>query len=358
MGMDPKSVLVAGGAGFVGSNLATRYKADHPDARVVALDSLKRRGSELALSRLADAGVEFVHADIRCREDFDDLVGFDLLLDCSAEPSVQVGLAGAPDYLIQTNLVGTINLLELARRNDAAFLFLSTSRVYPLDRLNRLALTQTDTRLEWADTTAEPGLSAAGLSESFPLDGPRSLYGASKLAGELLLQEYAYTYKMPAMINRCGVLTGPWQMGRVDQGFVTLWVSRHLFTDRPLSYIGYGGTGKQVRDILHIDDLYALIEAQLRDEAAWDASPFNIGGGRDVSVSLLELTALCNEITGVVREIGSQPDTSTVDIPIYLSDCERARRVFGWQPGWSPEAIAADIHEWIRANETDLRRVL
>jgi len=358
MGMDPKSVLIAGGAGFVGSNLAARYKADHPDARVVALDSLKRRGSELALSRLANAGVEFVHADIRCREDFDDLVGFDLLVDCSAEPSVQVGLSGAPDYLIQTNLMGTINLLELARRNDAAFLFLSTSRVYPLDRLNRLELTQTDTRLEWADTTAENGLSAAGLTESFPLDGPRSLYGASKLSGELLLQEYAYTYKMPAMINRCGALTGPWQMGRVDQGFVTLWVSRHLFADRPLSYIGYGGTGKQVRDILHVDDLYALIDAQLRDEAAWDASPFNIGGGRDVSVSLVELTALCNEITGVAREIGSQPETSTVDIPIYLSDCERARRVFGWQPVRSPEAIVADIHDWIRTNETDLRRVL
>jgi len=358
MGIDPKSVLIAGGAGFVGSNLAARYKADHPDVRVVALDSLKRRGSELALSRLAAAGVEFVHADIRCREDFDALARFELLIDCSAEPSVQAGLTGAPDYLIQTNLVGTINLLELARRNDAAFLFLSTSRVYPLDRLNSLPLIETDTRLEWADTTAEKGLSAAGLNESFPLDGPRSLYGASKLSGELLLQEYAYTYKMPAMINRCGVLTGPWQMGRVDQGFVTLWVSRHLFADRPLSYIGYGGTGKQVRDILHVDDLYDLIDAQLRDETAWDASPYNIGGGREVSVSLVELTALCNEITGVSREIGSQPETSTVDIPIYLSDCERARRVFGWRPKRSPGAIVADIHEWIRANEADLRRVL
>jgi CDP-paratose 2-epimerase len=358
MGMDPKSVLIAGGAGFVGSNLATRYKADHPDVRVIALDSLKRRGSELALSRLAAAGVEFVHADIRCREDFDELAGFDLLIDCSAEPSVQVGLSGAPDYMIQTNLVGTINLLELARRNDAAFLFLSTSRVYPLDRLNRLALTQTDTRLEWADATAEKGLSAAGLTESFPLDGPRSLYGASKLSGELLLQEYAYTYEMPAMINRCGVLTGPWQMGRVDQGFVTLWVSRHLFADRPLSYIGYGGTGKQVRDILHIDDLYDLIDAQLRHEAAWDASPFNIGGGKDVSVSLVELTALCNEITGAEREIGSQPETSTVDIPIYLSDCERARRVFGWRPERTPEDIVTDIHDWIRANKSELRRIM
>jgi CDP-paratose 2-epimerase len=96
----------------------------------------------------------------------------------------------------------------------------------------------------------------------------------------------------------------------------------------------------------------------LQNEAAWDASPFNIGGGRDVSVSLVELTALCNEVTGVKREIGSLKETSTVDIPIYLSDCDRARRVFGWRPKRNPKAVVADICEWIRDNENDLRRVL
>ena len=358
MGLDPNTVLIAGGAGFVGSNLAIRYKASHPGTRVISLDNLKRRGSELALNRLTSAGVEFVHSDIRCREDFDELPKFDLLIDCSAEPSVQVGLSGAPDYLLQTNLVGTINLLELARRNDAAFLFLSTSRVYPLDRLNRLPIRERDTRLEWADVTVEKGLSATGVSESFSLGGPRSLYGASKLSGELLLQEYAYTYGMPAMINRCGVLTGPWQMGRVDQGFVTLWVARHVFADRPLAYIGYGGTGKQVRDILHIDDLNDLIEIQLQDEAPWDASPFNIGGGLDGSISLAELTTLCRSVTGVVRDIGSKPETSTVDIPIYVSDCRRAEQVFGWRPERKPEVIVTDVFDWIRAHEDDLRRVM
>jgi CDP-paratose 2-epimerase len=358
MGLDPKTVLVAGGAGFVGSNLAIKLKANHPQARIVSLDNLKRRGSELALGRLGTAGVEFVHADIRCREDLDELPAFDLLIDCSAEPSVQAGLSGAPDYLLQTNLVGTINLLELARRAGAAFLFLSTSRVYPLDRLNRLPIREGETRFEWSDVTAETGLSAAGVSEGFPLDGPRSLYGASKLSGELLLQEYAYSYGMPAMINRCGVLTGPWQMGRVDQGFVTLWVSRHIFADRPLSYLGYGGAGKQVRDILHIDDLSHLIEIQLDHDAAWDATPYNIGGGSDVSVSLAELTALCRSVTGVTRDIGSQPETSSVDIPIYLSDCSLAERTFGWRPERSPTVIVSDLVDWIRAHEAELRRVL
>jgi CDP-paratose 2-epimerase len=357
MGLDPRTVLIAGGAGFVGSNLAVTYKKNNPHVRVISVDNLKRRGSELALSRLGAAGVEFVHADIRCRDDLEELPKLDLLIDCSAEPSVQAGLSGAPDYLLQTNLVGTINLLELARRNDAAFLFLSTSRVYPLDRLNRLPIRERETRLEWADVSAEKGLSAAGVSERFPLEGPRSLYGASKLSGELLLQEYAYSYGMPAMINRCGVLTGPWQMGRVDQGFVTLWVSRHIFPDRPLSYLGYGGTGKQVRDILHIDDLADLIEAQLRRDESWDATPFNIGGGVEVSISLAELTALCRSLTGVTRDIGSQPETSSVDIPIYVSDCGRAERIFGWQPQRDAKVIVTDVVDWIRAHETELKKV-
>ena len=358
MGLDPRTVLIAGGAGFVGSNLAISYKARHPEARVISLDNLKRRGSELVLARLIQADVEFIHADIRCREDFDELPELDLVIDCSAEASVQVGITGSPDYLLQTNLVGTINLLELARRNGAAFVFLSTSRVYPLDRLNRVPTRELPTRFEWSDPTSETGLSAAGVSEQFSLEGPRSVYGASKLAGEILLQEYAYSFGMPALINRCGVLAGPWQMGRVDQGFVTLWVARHVFVDRPLAYIGYGGTGKQVRDVLHVDDLGDLIEIQLQDESAWDASPFNIGGGAEGSISLAELTELCRSVTGVTRDIGSRPETSPVDIPIFVSDCRRAERVFGWQPRRNPERIVADVFDWILHHEDDLRRVM
>ena len=163
MGLAPRTVLIPGGAGFVGSNLAIRFKERHPDVRVISLDNLKRRGSELALNRLASAAVEFVHGDIRCRDDLDELPGFDLVIDCSAEPSVHVGSDGGADYLLQTNLVGTVNLLELARRNDAAFLFLSTSRVYPLNRLNRLRIHERSLRLEWADPTAEDGLSSSCL---------------------------------------------------------------------------------------------------------------------------------------------------------------------------------------------------
>ncbi len=344
--MTPKTILIPGGAGFVGSNLAELLKGHFESTRVIAFDNLKRRGSELSLARLAKVGVEFVHGDIRSRDDFDALPSFDLLLDCSAEPSVNAGRDGAPDYLLQTNLVGTLNLLELARRNEAAFMFLSTSRVYPLTTLNELSYREAETRLEWTGDEEIAGMSARGVAENFPLDGPRSFYGSSKLAGELILQEYFHTYSMPAIINRCGVIAGPWQMGKVDQGVITLWVARHIFGGS-LSYTGYGGLGKQVRDVLHVRDLFALLIRQLGDLDAWNGTPFNVGGGVEISTSLLELTAHCEEVTQVKLDIGSNPETSPVDIPIYLTDNSRVRGTFDWKAEIVIEGVVSDIHRWI-----------
>ena len=107
-------VLVTGGAGFVGSNIAIRWKKDHPNDIVMAFDNLRRRGSELAIPRLRKAGVDFVHGDIRSREDLESVGSVDLIVECSAEPSVHAGYGGSPAYVVQTNLVGTINALEVA----------------------------------------------------------------------------------------------------------------------------------------------------------------------------------------------------------------------------------------------------
>src|SRR5438128_1089745 len=145
--MDYKDILITGGAGFVGSNLALKLKLDYPGAKITVLDNLKRRGSELSLKRLKDADITFVHGDIRNKEDlvFEKV---DLLLECSAEPSVLAGINSAPDYLMNTNLVGTLNCLEIARAHNAACLFLSTSRVYPISYINELAFKETASRFE------------------------------------------------------------------------------------------------------------------------------------------------------------------------------------------------------------------
>lgn len=181
--------MITGGAGFVGSHLALSFKRDIPHSAVVALDNLKRRGSELALQRLSAGGVEFCHGDIRNREHLADVGSLDLLIECSAEPSVQAGLAGDARYLINTNLLGTINCLDHALRHGAAVVFLSTSRVYPIASLRDLPLVASETRFVIPEASNGPGWSARGIAENFPLSGSRSLYGATKLCSELLITE-------------------------------------------------------------------------------------------------------------------------------------------------------------------------
>ena len=352
--MDLKHILITGGAGFVGANLAVCFKRAFPAISVTCFDNLRRRGSELNLPRLKEHGVVFVHGDIRCREDVECWSDFDLLIDCSAEPSVQAGMDGLPLPVIQNNLLGTVNCVEQARRRDAAFLFLSTSRVYPIQRLNALAYRQTPTRFCW---TAEEPISGQGIAETFPLEGARSFYGATKLASELLLQEYAYSFDMPVLINRCGILTGPWQMGKVDQGVITLWVARHAF-GLGLRYIGFGGQGKQVRDILHVDDLFSLVIRQIEKRSAWNGRVYNVGGGPDNSVSLAELTDICQQLTGSQVPVEQQPDTSPVDLRIYVTDARRAACDFDWRPNCGVDATVKDIYAWVRRHEAQLRPIL
>ena len=231
-------VLVTGGAGFVGANLGISLAERHPEWELVAYDNLYRRGSELNLPRLEQAGISFVKGDVRSLEELLAIEPVDALIECSAEPSVLAGANGETAYIVQTNLLGAYNCLELARRDGAQLIFLSTSRVYPMGPQSELAYTEGPTRFELSEGQEIPGVSTAGISEDFPLEGARSLYGATKLAAELLIEEYAEGFGLRTVIDRCGVITGPWQMGKVDQGVFAFWLFHHHF-GLPLSYIGY-----------------------------------------------------------------------------------------------------------------------
>jgi CDP-paratose 2-epimerase len=344
-------ILVTGGAGFVGSNLALRMRAWFPEARIVAADNLIRNGSELNLPRLQANNIEFVRADVRKPEDLAfPNVPFDLILECSAEPSVLAGYDVGPTYLIDTNLVGTVNCLEVARRTKADVVFMSTSRVYPIAALESLAIREDETRFTLTDGQKLPGASAAGIAEDFPLAGARSLYGATKLCSELLIEEYADMYGLRYVINRCGVITGPWQMGKVDQGVFALWMGKHYF-NRSLQYIGYGGRGKQVRDFVSIDDLGSLLQTQLERFGTLPHRLYNVGGGLASSLSLLETTALCEEITGNHVEITRVAENRPLDVKLYITDNARVQRDTGWAPAKSPRETLADIYAWIHDNE-------
>jgi CDP-paratose 2-epimerase len=349
-------VLVTGGAGFVGASVAVHLAGRH-DREVVALDNLRRRGSELNLPRLAAAGVSFVHGDVREPADLAAVGPVDALVECSAEPSVLAGVDGGLDYLVRSNLVGAYNCLELCRARGAQLVFLSTSRVYPHTRLAAVSLDETASRFAAAAGQEQPGVGPAGVSEAFPLDGPRTFYGATKLAAELLVGEYAHVFGLRTVVNRFGVIAGPWQMGKVDQGIVTFWLAAHRF-GRPLTYLGFGGSGKQVRDLLHVDDAAELIALQLAEPEQFAGGTFNAGGGAERSVSLLELTALCRETTGREIPVTGSDETRPGDVPWYVSDCARVEALCGWRPSRTPAQVVADVDAWIAGNEAELRRVL
>jgi CDP-paratose 2-epimerase len=353
--MDYRRILITGGAGFVGSTYAIWLATRRQGLSITVADNLKRRGSELNLPRLREHGIGFVHADIRNPEDLrlDDLRP-DLIIECSAEPSVLAGYGAGSEYVVRTNLVGTLNCLELAARCHSDVLFLSTSRVYPIAPLNSITVIENDDRFDIAPQQELAGISAAGVSEAFPLEGARTLYGATKLASELLLQEYAEMHGLRSVITRCGVITGPWQMGKVDQGVFALWMAAHHF-QRSLSYIGWGGSGKQVRDLIFADDLCELLDILLERMEELSGATFNVGGGADCSLSLKETTALCRRITGQTVAIGSDPAERPGDVRLYVTDNARVTQRTGWRPRHSPEQALTAIHEWIVGHEALLR---
>jgi CDP-paratose 2-epimerase len=347
-------VVVTGGAGFIGANLSVALASRHNDWEIVAFDNLKRRGSELNVRRLREAGVEFVHGDVRVHSDLLDLEPVQAIVECSAEPSVMAGTGGSPDYVVQSNLFGAYHCLELARRDQAQFIFLSTSRVYPVLQQDQLAYEEAETRFELTPEQPFTGASGAGISEEFPLDGARTLYGATKLSAELLTAEYAALYGLRVTVNRFGVVAGPWQMGKIDQGVFTHWMLSFYFK-LPLAYFGYGGTGKQVRDLVHVDDLVDLVDEQLFNPGYWAGCTFNVGGGRAGSLSLRETTDVCRELTGNEMQVGSVNENRPSDVRIYLSDCSALFTHTDWRPKRTPREALQDIYSWIGANERTLR---
>lgn len=350
-------IVVTGGAGFIGSTLCIKLKEKYPSYKIIAFDNLKRRGSELNLIDFKEKGIEFVHGDIRNSEDLNALSGFDVLIEASAEPSVMSGLNSDPSYVINNNLYGSINCFNVCLKHKAKLIFLSTSRVYPIANIEEAAFIEEETRFSFLDNQKEKGISSEGISEDFTLFGARSFYGTTKLSSELFIQEYSSFYNLDAAITRFGVIAGPRQMGKTDQGVVTLWMAKHYWK-QSLKYIGYGGLGKQVRDILHVDDLVDLIDIQIHNISKFTGKVFNAGGGRGSSVSLLEMTGICEEISGNKIQISSEIENRPADLRIYITDNSKIQREIGWSPQKTASQIFSDIHQWINKNEKQLENIL
>jgi CDP-paratose 2-epimerase len=350
-------IVVTGGAGFVGSTLCLQLKHKYPTYEIVAFDNLKRRGSELNLSDFQKKGIPFFHGDIRNNEDLSALGNFDVLIEASAEPSVTAGLDSDPTYVINNNLYGSINCFNACLKNSAKLIFLSTSRVYPIETIEKANYIEESTRFSFDVNQTQIGISNKGISEKLSLDGARSFYGTTKLSSEMFIQEYAAFYGLKAAVTRFGVIAGPRQMGKTDQGVVTLWMAKHYW-NQSLKYIGYGGTGKQVRDLLHVDDVVSLIDLQIHQIEKFQGKIYNVGGGAENSASLFEMTSICEKITGNKIQIASEVETRTADLRIYITDNSLIEKEIGWKPTKSVEQIFTDIYHWIKENETQLESIL
>lgn len=350
-------IVVTGGAGFVGSTLCLQLKHKYPTYEIVAFDNLKRRGSELNLSDFQKKGIPFFHGDIRNNEDLSALGNFDVLIEASAEPSVTAGLDSDPTYVINNNLYGSINCFNACLKKNAKLIFLSTSRVYPIETIEKANYIEEFTRFSFDVNQTQIGISNKGISEKLSLDGARSFYGTTKLSSEMFIEEYAAFYGLKAAITRFGVIAGPRQMGKTDQGVVTLWMAKHYW-NQSLKYIGYGGTGKQVRDLLHVDDVVSLIDLQIHQIEKFQGKIYNVGGGAENSASLFEMTSICEKITGNKIQIASEVETRTADLRIYITDNSLIEKEIGWKPTKSVEQIFTDIYHWIKENETQLESIL
>jgi CDP-paratose 2-epimerase len=183
------------------------------------------------------------------------------------------------------------------------------------------------------------------------------LYGFTKLAAEQLIEEYRAAYQIKAAVNRCSVIAGPWQFGKIDQGVAALWVLAHHF-GYSLSYIGYGGAGKQVRDILHVDDLCELILDQINNFDQWEGWLGNVSGGLNNAISLCELTTLCREITGKEIPISAVATNRPNDVRILVADSSRLFDRTNWRPKRNLHCIIQDISDWVCRHGDVLKHLL
>lgn len=339
-------ILITGACGFVGSSVISALFEYGFPGQIIGLDNFSRAGSQTNRQLLNQCGVKLIHGDIRCASDIDVLPKVDWVLDAAANPSVLAGLDGQSSsrQVVEHNLFGTINLLEFCRRHQAGFILLSTSRVYSIPALASLPVIVSEAKQGFCldpkplSHTNLQGVTQAGVSETFSTAPSISLYGATKLASEVMALEYGECFNLPIWINRCGVLAGGGQFGRADQGILAYWIHSYL-RRKKLRYIGFGGNGYQVRDALHPHDLILLLLKQMnfvipKTSLASSKVPsiLNIGGGEDHTFSLAWLHSWCKNRFGFQHEVTSDLTPRPMDIPWMVMDSAVAKQTWSWEP--------------------------
>lgn len=337
-------VLITGICGFAGSVLARELRERLPGVEVFGVDSFIRPGSEVNRQRLRGEGIRVLHADIRTASDLEALPKADWVIDAAANPSVLAGVAGPSSsrQLMEHNLVGTLNVLEFCKRHSAGLIVLSTSRVYSCAVLSKLRVEEEAQTFMPVLEPPVTGISARGVAEDFSTKPPLSLYGAAKLASEVVALEFGEAFGFPVFINRCGVLAGAGQFGKPDQGILSFWIHSYKWK-RPLRYIGFGGKGLQVRDFLHPRDLAALLAKQIQSPTK-HGSVMNVSGGASHAISLAQVSNWCAGRFGA-HAVSADGAPRPFDVPWLVLDSSRAQQAWRWLPEISLSSILEEIAE-------------
>lgn len=335
-------VLITGGAGFIGSNLAAQLAQNRNKVRV--FDNLSREGVRRNadwLQRRFPERIELIVGDIRDAEAVRQAAdGVEFIFHLAAQVAVTTSVTD-PRTDFEVNALGTFNLLEAARSlaTPPVVLFTSTNKVY--GGMDDLSIVERDGRYAYADLPT-------GVPETRCLDF-HSPYGCSKGTGDQYVRDYHRIYGIPTVVFRMSCIYGPRQFGNEDQGWVAHFARAMMCGEGLTIY----GDGKQVRDVLFVEDLVQAMLAAAASNSVTRGEVFNIGGGSQNTLSLLELIAALEERLGRKAALTFAP-WRPGDQRVYISDPTKALRVFGWQPTTSvPEGVAR-LLDWLRTDEASL----
>lgn len=339
-------IFITGICGFLGFNIAKYLRESFRDLKIFGIDNLSRRGVEYNIKALKEIGVDFYHGDIRLWSDFENIPRADWVIDCAANPSVVAGINSPVRQLIENNLWGSLNVLEYCRINSCGLILISTSRVYSVNSLNSLKLIIKGDRFQPLKQNVK-GFSQKGISEEFDTSPPLSLYGATKLSSEIMAREYSNSFNFPLIINRCGVIAGPGQFGKIDQGIYSFWVYSFMLRKK-LSYIGF--EGRQVRDVVSALDVGKIILKQIKGYSFSKRGIYNIGGGLKANMSLREINTFCEDFFKIRYKPAIIKEKRHNDIPYYVSDYSLAKKIWDWEPAFSAIEILEQISKWALEN--------
>lgn len=334
--------LVTGGCGFIGSNIAHQLLSE--GKQVTVFDNLSRHGSAQNLEWLRQAGLtNFIQGDIRNQEDVQRLIA-------TAQPTVIFHLCGQvamttsmqnPRQDFEINVIGSINLLEAVRlsKSTAAIVYASSNKVY--GDLATIRLSEEDKRYTAVDFPD-------GINESAPLDF-QTPYGCSKGSADQYMLDYARNYGLNTVVFRHSTVYGGRQFATYDQGWVGWFCQQalHQARDPSAGPFTISGNGKQVRDLLCVDDAVKCYRAAADHSEAARGQAFNIGGGMANSCSLLELF---DELESILKvKLRYRPiEWRQGDQKFFVSATGKAQRILGWQPATSKKAGIASMCEWVK----------